>query len=87
MNVRQRWLCSQPGAIFLYVSFVVILITPTWQKGSQLDQLTAVFTGMGVQGRSRYFLIYFDNLQRMIEISVSTLQMSAIHYLPMPFFC
>ena len=37
-----------------------------------------VFTGMRVQGQSRYFLIYFDNLQRMIGISVSTLQLPAI---------
>ena len=57
MNVGQRWLCSQPGAIFLHVSFVVILMTPTWQRGSQLDQLTTVFTGMGVQERSKYFQI------------------------------
>ena len=78
MNVGQRWLCLQPGAIFLHVSFVVILMTPTWQRGSQLDQLTTVFTGMGVQGRSGYFLIYFDNLQRMIGISVSTHQLPAI---------
>ena len=57
MNVGQRWLCSQPGAIFLHVSFVVILMTPTWQRGSQLDQLTTVFTGMGVQVQSKYFQI------------------------------
>jgi len=56
-------------------------MNPTWQRGFQLDQLTTVFTGMrmGVQGRSRYFLIYFDNLQRMIGISVSTRQLPAIH--------
>ena len=68
MNVGQRWLCSLPGVMFLHVSFVILLMTPTRQRGSQLDQLTTVFTGMGVQGRSRYFLIYFDNLQRMIGI-------------------
>ena len=57
MNVGQRWLCSQPGVIFLHVSFVVLLMTPTWQRGSQLDQLTTVFTGMGVQVQSKYFQI------------------------------
>ena len=57
MNVGQRWLCSQPGVIFLHVSFVVILMTPTWQRDSQLDQLTTVFTGMGVQVQSKYFQI------------------------------
>ena len=57
MNVRQCWLCSQPGVIFLHVSFVVLLMTPTWQRGSQLDQLTTVFTGMGVQVQSKYFQI------------------------------
>ena len=57
MNVEQRWLCSQPGAIFLHVSFVVILMTPTWQRGSQLHQLMRVFTGMGVQVQSKYFQI------------------------------
>ena len=80
MNAGQRWHCSQPGVSFSHVSFVVLsYMNPTWQRGSQLDQLTTVFTGMGVQGRSTYFLIYFDNLQQMIEISVSTLQMPAIH--------
>jgi len=66
MNVGQRWLCLQPGAIFLHVSFVVILMTPTWQRGSQLDQLTTVFTGMGVQAQSKYFqtcpMIYIGRL-------------------------
>ena len=57
MNVGQCWLCSQPGVIFLHVSFVVLLMTPTWQRGSQLDQLTTVFTGMGVQERSKYLQI------------------------------
>ena len=57
MNVGQHWLCSQPGVIFLHVSFVVLLMTPTWQRGSQLDQLTTVFTGMGVQVQSKYFQI------------------------------
>jgi len=79
MNAGQRWHCSQPGVSFSHVSFVVrSYMNPTWQRGVQLDQLTTVFTGMGVQGRSRYFLIYFDNLQRMIGISVSTLQLPAI---------
>ena len=58
IKVGQRWLCSQPGVIFLHVSCVVLLImTPTWQRGSQLDQLTTVFTGMGVQERSKYLQI------------------------------
>ena len=79
MNAGQRWHCSQPGVSFSHASFVVLsYMNPTWQRGVQLDQLTTVFTGMGVQGRSRYFLIYFDNLQRMIGISVSTLQLPAI---------
>ena len=79
MNAGQRWHCSQPGVSFSHVSFVVLsYMNPTWQRGVQLDQLTTVFTGMGVQGRSRYFLIYFDNLQRMIGISVSTPQLPAI---------
>ena len=79
MNAGQRWHCSQPGESFSHASFVVLsYMNPTWQRGVQLDQLTTVFTGMGVQGRSRYFLIYFDNLQRMIGISVSTLQLPAI---------
>ena len=69
MNAGQRWHCSQPGVSFSHVSFVVLRnMNPTWQRGFQLDQLTTVFTGMGVQGQSRYFLIYFDNLQRMIGI-------------------
>ena len=79
MNAGQCWHCSQPGVSFSHASFVVLsYMNPTWQRGVQLDQLTTVFTGMGVQGRSRYFLIYFDNLQRMIGISVSTLQLPAI---------
>ena len=80
MNAGQHWHCLQPGVSFSHVCFVVLRnMNPTWQRGFQLDQLTTVFTGMGVQGRSRYFLfIYFDNLQRMIGISVSTLQLPAI---------
>ena len=74
MNAGQRWHCSQPGVSFSHVSFVVLrYMNPTWQRGFQLDQLTTVFTGMGVQGRSRYFLISFDNLQRMIGISAEIL--------------
>ena len=62
MNAGQRWHCLQPGVSFSRVSFVVrSYMNPTWQRGFQFDQLTTVFTGMGVQGRSRYFLIYFDN--------------------------
>ena len=58
MNAGQRWHCSQPGVSFSHVSFVVrSYMNPTWQRGVQLHQLTTVFTGMGVQGRSRYFLI------------------------------
>ena len=57
MNVGHHWLCSQPGVIFLHVSFVVVIMTPTWQRGSQLDQLTTVFTGIGVQEQSKYFQI------------------------------
>jgi len=79
INAGQGWHCSQPGVSFSHVSFVVLRnMNPTWQRGFQLDQLTTVFTGMGVQGRSGYFLIYFDNLQRMIGISVSTHQLPAI---------
>ena len=57
MNVGQCWLCSQPGVNFLHVCFVVVLMTPIWQRGSQLDQLTTVSTGMGVQELSKYFQI------------------------------
>ena len=79
MNAGQHWHCLQPGVSFSHVSFVVrSYMNPTWQRGVQLDQLTTVFSGMGVQGRSRYFLIYFDNLQWMIGISVSTRQLPAI---------
>ena len=50
MNAGQRWHCSQPGVSFLHVSFVVLsYMNPKWQRGFQLDQLTTVFTGMGVQ--------------------------------------
>jgi len=52
MNVGQRWLCSQPGVIFLHVSFVVILMTPTWQRGAPLVLLSTVIIDMGVQSNS-----------------------------------
>ena len=58
MNAGQRWHCSQPGVSFSHVSFVVLsYMNPTWQRGFQLDQSTTVFTGMGVQERSKYLQI------------------------------
>jgi len=58
MNAGQRWHCSQPGVSFSHASFVVLsYMNPTWQRGVQLDQLTTVFTGMGVQEQSKYFQI------------------------------
>ena len=58
MNAGQRWHCSQPGVSFSHASFVVLsYMNPTWQRGDQLHQLTTVFTGMGVQERSKYLQI------------------------------
>ena len=58
MNAGQRWHCSQPGVSFSHVSFVVLRnMNPTWQRGFQLDQLTTVFTGMGLQERSKHLQI------------------------------
>ena len=84
MNVGQRWLCSQPGVIFLHVSFVVLLMTPTWQRGSQLDQLTTVFTGMGVQQQSNYFFKFALSFTAE-DTSLSTFQLPAIHAISMLF--
>ena len=75
MNVGQRWLCSQPGVIFLHVSFVVLLMTPTRQRGSQLDQLTTVFTGMGVQERSKHpknCLIIYSGRHFSFDFSIAS---------------
>ena len=51
----------------------------TWQRGIKLDQLMKVFTIKGVQAQSSFSLIYSDNLQWTIEISVSTLQLPSRH--------